>query len=291
MPASPEEQAIEACRQQIASAADLGQMAAHLKTLRRMFTELRYLDRAWCAAAAASFLRRADAEEQRFHDQYKPTTFTRARARMTEELWKLVLDGPAARRTDEGLVLRLYGCRQSADVEATPAIEDTWFARVALAKAFREIAREHPEYAPLVIEGEEHPAKGGANFELQIIGDQHMVQVTVDDSDAEALLVGRHWRPVPPNDAAARAILVRGLLASARTDPDWASLAIAGEETPADGGLDLRLAFFGETQTLACSGAGIEPVRVRRNWAPPERDLRTPLCAGATALVTLPPPP
>ena len=25
-------------------------------------------------------------------------------------------------------------------------------------------------------------------------------------------------------------------------------------------------------------------MRVRRNWAPPERDLRTPLCAGATAL-------
>jgi hypothetical protein len=98
MPASPQEQAIEDCRQQIASASDLGEMAAHLKTLRRMFTELRYLDRAWCAAAAASFLRRADAEEQRFHDQYKPATFTRARARMTEELWKLV-DHPEEDRT------------------------------------------------------------------------------------------------------------------------------------------------------------------------------------------------
>jgi hypothetical protein len=65
-------------------------MAAHLKTLRRLLMELRQYDKAWCVSAAASFLRKGDPEEQQFYEQYKPKVFTRARARMTEELWKLV---------------------------------------------------------------------------------------------------------------------------------------------------------------------------------------------------------
>ena len=83
------EQAIEACRQGIESAPDLGQTGAHLKTLRRLFMELGQHDKAWCVAAAASFLQTADAEEQQFYEQYKAPGFTRARARMTEELWGL----------------------------------------------------------------------------------------------------------------------------------------------------------------------------------------------------------
>ena len=201
-----------------------------------------------------------------------------------EELWKLVLDGPAAERTDEGLVLRLYGCRHTADVAAAPVIEDTWFARLALAEAFREIAGEHPEVGRLVIEGDQVPVKGGANFELQLLGDRHGVQFTVDDSDAEPLLAGRRWRPVPPNDALARAELVQGLLANARNDPDYAALEIDGVEQPAEGGLDLRLESLGGIQTLACSGAGIEPVRVKRSWTPPGRDQRFPLLAGGAVL-------
>ncbi len=84
------EQAIKAYRQLIKTTQDFGQMAAHLKTLRRLLMELRQYDKAWCVAAAASFLRKGDAEEQQFYEQYKPKVFTRARARMTEELWKLV---------------------------------------------------------------------------------------------------------------------------------------------------------------------------------------------------------
>src|SRR5262249_52663877 len=84
------EQAIKAYRQLIKSTTDFGQMAAHLKTLRRLLMELRQYDKAWCVAAAASFLRKGDAEEQQFYEQYKPKVFTRARARLTEDLWKLV---------------------------------------------------------------------------------------------------------------------------------------------------------------------------------------------------------
>jgi tetratricopeptide (TPR) repeat protein len=84
------EQAIKAYRQLIKSTTDFGQMAAHLKTLRRLLMELRQYDKAWCVAAAASFLRKGDAEETQFYEQYKPKVFTRARARLTEDLWKLV---------------------------------------------------------------------------------------------------------------------------------------------------------------------------------------------------------
>ena len=86
---SEQTQEIEACRQLIKSTSDLDQMAAQLKTLRRLFMEQGQVDRAWCVAAAASYLRKADAEERQFHDQRKPRTFTRARGRMTEEMWML----------------------------------------------------------------------------------------------------------------------------------------------------------------------------------------------------------
>jgi tetratricopeptide (TPR) repeat protein len=84
------EQAIKAYRQLIKATTDFGQMAAHLKTLRKLLMELRQYDKAWCVAAAASFLRKGDAEETQFYEQYKPKVFTRARARLTEDLWKLV---------------------------------------------------------------------------------------------------------------------------------------------------------------------------------------------------------
>jgi tetratricopeptide (TPR) repeat protein len=84
------EQAIKSYRQLIKATTDFGQMAAYLKTLRRLLMELRQYDKAWCVAAAGSFLRKGDAEETQFYEQYKPKVFTRARARLTEDLWKLV---------------------------------------------------------------------------------------------------------------------------------------------------------------------------------------------------------
>ena len=40
--------------------------------------EMRQYDRAWCVSAALAFLRKADAEEQQFFEQYKPKGFVRA---------------------------------------------------------------------------------------------------------------------------------------------------------------------------------------------------------------------
>jgi hypothetical protein len=67
---------------------DLNQMAVYMKTLRRIFMETRQYDRAFCVGAAMVFLRKADAEETQFFEQYKPKAFSRARARLTEELWR-----------------------------------------------------------------------------------------------------------------------------------------------------------------------------------------------------------
>ena len=63
-------------------------MAVYMKTLRRLFMEMRQYDRAWCVSSALVFLRKADAEEQQFFEQYRPKGFVRAKARLTEELWQ-----------------------------------------------------------------------------------------------------------------------------------------------------------------------------------------------------------
>jgi hypothetical protein len=88
------ERAITELRAIIARTDDFAVMAAHLKGLRKLYAELGQYDRAWCVASVLSFLRKADAEEQRFFEQYKPKTFARAKARLTEELWQRNLYHP-----------------------------------------------------------------------------------------------------------------------------------------------------------------------------------------------------
>jgi tetratricopeptide (TPR) repeat protein len=81
------DKAVGAYRHLVKTAPDFAAMAVHMKTLRRLYMEMRQYDRAWCVTAALSFLRKADGEEQQFHEQYKPKGFARARSRLTEELW------------------------------------------------------------------------------------------------------------------------------------------------------------------------------------------------------------
>jgi len=82
------DKAVKEFRYLVKSTHDFGQMAAHMKTLRKLFLEMRQYDRAWCVAAALAFMRKADPEDQQFFEQYKPKGFTRARARLTEEMWQ-----------------------------------------------------------------------------------------------------------------------------------------------------------------------------------------------------------
>jgi tetratricopeptide (TPR) repeat protein len=82
------DKAVAAYRHLVKVAPDFGAMATHMKTLRRLYMEMRQYDRAWCVTSAMAFLRKADPEEQQFFEQYRPKGFARARARLTEELWQ-----------------------------------------------------------------------------------------------------------------------------------------------------------------------------------------------------------
>jgi hypothetical protein len=82
------DKAVKEYRYLVKATQDFGQMAAHMKTLRRLFLETRQYDRAWCVSSALVFLRKADPEETQFYEQYRPKGFVRARARLTEELWQ-----------------------------------------------------------------------------------------------------------------------------------------------------------------------------------------------------------
>ena len=61
---------------------------SHIRRCAASTWRSRQYDRAWCVASALVFLRKADAEEQQFYEQYKPKGFVRAKARLTEELWQ-----------------------------------------------------------------------------------------------------------------------------------------------------------------------------------------------------------
>jgi len=82
------DKAVHELRYLMGRTVDFGDMAVHLKTLRRLFTEMQAYDKAWCVTSALAFLRKADPEEQQFFEQYRPKGFVRARARLTEELWQ-----------------------------------------------------------------------------------------------------------------------------------------------------------------------------------------------------------
>jgi tetratricopeptide (TPR) repeat protein len=81
------DKAVQEYRHLVRSTDDFGQMTVHMKTLRRLFVDMRQYDRAWCVTAALVFLRKADPEEQQFFEQYRAKGFVRAKARLTEELW------------------------------------------------------------------------------------------------------------------------------------------------------------------------------------------------------------
>jgi hypothetical protein len=67
---------------------DIAAMVPILKTLRHLFAEMGKYDQVWCTASVLAYLRQADAEELRFHEQYKLKTLSRVKARLNEELWQ-----------------------------------------------------------------------------------------------------------------------------------------------------------------------------------------------------------
>jgi len=156
-------------------------------------------------------------------------------------LLQAVLNGPATEHTDTGSVLKLYGCRHSADADAGPLLEDTYYARLSLAAALRKAAEKAG--TPLTLRGEDVPVKGGVNFEVQLAGEQQVLQVTFDGTQHPPLHARRTNRPSAPNDARARANLVQALETLAARE--GLTLIVEGRTERVPEGVDLRLECSG----------------------------------------------
>jgi hypothetical protein len=57
------------------------------RQLYKLYFDARDYDAAWCVSAALSFLKKADAEQQQFHQQYRTDGPIRPKARLTNERW------------------------------------------------------------------------------------------------------------------------------------------------------------------------------------------------------------
>ncbi len=88
------DKAVREWRYLLKRTSDIAAMVPMLKTLRRLFAEMGKYDQVWCVASVLAYLRQADAEELRFHEQYKSKTLARVRARLNEELWQKYIYHP-----------------------------------------------------------------------------------------------------------------------------------------------------------------------------------------------------
>lgn len=166
-------------------------------------------------------------------------------------LWRAILTGPST-ELDPGVgrTLKMYGCRHSADADAAPVIEDSYAARLALAAALRAHAAEEDAVEPLTLVGELTPARGGVNFDVQLVGNTQAVSVTFDGHRDVRYSAARTHRPEAPNDERARARLVELLHLLAAQEPALGALRLEGGSTPATNGVDLRLEFAGGCLSL-----------------------------------------
>jgi tetratricopeptide (TPR) repeat protein len=57
------------------------------RALYKLYFDSRNYDKAWCVAATLNFLKKADAEQRQFYDQYKPEGPIRPRNRLNNERW------------------------------------------------------------------------------------------------------------------------------------------------------------------------------------------------------------
>jgi hypothetical protein len=57
------------------------------RSLYRLYLQKQSYDEAWCLAAAMAFMRKADEEEQRFFEDYRPQGMLQVKGRLNNELW------------------------------------------------------------------------------------------------------------------------------------------------------------------------------------------------------------
>src|SRR6185436_987641 len=165
-----------------------------------------------------------------------------ADGKLGQPLWRVILSRATFQPGDER-TLDLYGCRHSALPEAGPSIEDTYFARLSLARALRELAATDRDARPLVVHGEDVPVPGGVNFEVTFSGGVQSVSVTFDKRPTPPLRASRPFEAVAPNDARARAALAQVLREVAARE-GLGELAVERAE-PLSSGVDVRIEEYG----------------------------------------------
>ena len=57
------------------------------RSLYKLYLRMHEYDRAWCMCAALAFLRKADEEEQRFFEDYRPRGMIQVKSRLDNEAW------------------------------------------------------------------------------------------------------------------------------------------------------------------------------------------------------------
>lgn len=158
-------------------------------------------------------------------------------------LWEVILASSAAREEHGQRFVRLFGCRHSASAEAAPALEDSYYARVALAEELQRLALAAGK--PIVLEGVEAPVSGGVNFEVAWAAGRQIIDVTFANEPRQVWSAERPFEASAPSDATARASLVAALAKLAAADASLGSLTLLGEESAQADGIDVRLELLG----------------------------------------------
>jgi tetratricopeptide (TPR) repeat protein len=69
--------------------------ATHYRALRKLYTEAKHADPAWCVCQALSVMNSAEPDEERFYNRMRPETAAEARERVTEGDWDKILVHPS----------------------------------------------------------------------------------------------------------------------------------------------------------------------------------------------------
>ncbi len=104
------------------------------RALYRLYLQKQSYDEAWCLAAAMAFMKKADEEEQRFFEDYRPQGMLAVKGRLTNEIWVRYVFHP-----DENLYIsKIFEMISTAALKAKIAQLQTQNKTPVLPKQFRQ---------------------------------------------------------------------------------------------------------------------------------------------------------
>jgi hypothetical protein len=104
------------------------------RALYRLYLQKQAYDEAWCLAAAMAFMKKADEEEQRFFEDYRPQGMLAVKGRLTNEVWARYVFHP-----DENLYIsKIFEMISTAALKAKIAQLQSQNKTPVLPKQFRQ---------------------------------------------------------------------------------------------------------------------------------------------------------